>query len=410
MRTEELRMFELMDEIADICSKKGAEYYLIGNELLYSYIGKRAISCTGDICMTFRDYKIIEPELEKNKGRTIESIKNNPDFPGMYYRYVDCNSLMIQPEFHRVRKEHGIAVNIHILRKDNPDSIKLCEYENIMESNIEGCSRRISSSSRKHFISQKKKDSFEKWLNDHLNDAALTDISDRSILKIPGVGTFVFENGYWDKPKTIVINKKKYNTVSSPEVLLSQWYGDNFTHRNYRSCFENFRTIADTEISYRELDESYWERFNSDRDFWKRRSEFLNFYYDEWVNLNVELRNRQNQLYFQKSRFLLWKKYSFEKKKLRELLDSGRYDELKLLFMDMDDHMKLHMPYGQVPFFDKDVWDIYMEVLKQQGEIDRIEMYLKALEDYPVGELDEKELKEYYGTDPEEKITIRQCI
>ena len=136
----------------------------------------------------------------------------------------------------------------------------------------------------------------------------------------------------------------------------------------------------------------------------------MNFYYDEWVNLNVELRNRQNQLYFQKSRFLLWKKYSFEKKKLRELLDSGRYDELKLLFMDMDDHMKLHMPYGQVPFFDKDVWDIYMEVLKQQGEIDRIEMYLKALEDYPVGELDEKELKEYYGTDPEEKITIRQCI
>ena len=410
MRTEELRMFELLDEIAELCSKNEAEYYLIGNELLYSYIGKRAISCTGDICMTFRDYKKIEPELEKNKGRIIESIKNNSDIPGIYYRYVDCNSLMIQPEFHKVRKEHGIAVNIHILRKNNPDSVKLCDYENIMERNIEGCSRRTSSSSHKHFTSQKKKDSFETWLNDHLNDAALTDISDRSILKIPGAGTFEFEKGVWDKPGTIVINKKKYTTLASPEVLLSQWYGKNFAQRNYRSCFENFRIIADTEISYRELDDSYWERFNSDRDFWKRRSNFLNFYYDEWVDLNVELRNRQNQLYFQKSRFWLWKRYFFEKKKLRELLDAGRYDELKLLFMDMDDHVKMHIPYGQVPFFDKDVWDIYIEVLRQQGETDRIKMYLKALKDYPVSELDEKKLKEFYVTDPEEKIAIRQYV
>ena len=407
MRQDELRMFNLLDEIDEACKKK-ATYFLIGDELLYHETGRRVYSCVADICMTLKDFNIIKKELELNDDRIFECIDTNKDMPGLYYRYVDTSTLLIQPEYHKVRKEHGIAVNIHILRSTSKESEMLCEYEDIMESEIEGINRSVSTRKKRYFESAKKRNRLTDKLKDLLRSAALDDISKDSILKIPAFGVFRFPAKYWEGGKYITIDKKKYRTVLSPEPFLLQCYGDSYAEKNYRPCSEFFRMIVYSDISYQDMDEVFWNKFNFDPEFWKRREDIKEFYFNEWVKLDEGLRIHQDEFYVQRSRFWLWKRYYFNKDSLKKLLKEKRYDELLLIFRDLDIHLRDHMKYKKIPFFDKDIIDMYCETLEMNGDKDRSDVLKELIKVSPMDELDSKYIESFYSDIPQETINIRK--
>ncbi len=408
MRQDELRMFNLLDEIDEAC-KNNATYFLIGDELLYYNIGKRVYSCLADICMTLKDFNIIKKELELKDDRVIECIDNNKDMPGLYYRYVDTSTLLIQPEYHKVRKEHGIAINIHILRNTSKESEILCEYENIMESEIEGVNRSVGKLKKLSFESSKKRNKLADKLKRILQSAALEDKSKDSILKIPAFGVFKFPAKYWEGGKYITIDKKKYHTVLSPEPFLRQFYGESYADNNYRPCSEFFRVIVFSDISYRDMDEAFWDKFNLDRNFWERREDIKKFYFNEWVKLNEGLRKRQDEFYVQRSRFWLWKRYFYQKESLKKMLNEKRYDELLLIFRDLDTHLNEHLKYKKFPFFDKDIIEIYFEILKINGDNEKAKKLRDLINVSPMDELDSKYIEGFYSDKPQETIIMRKC-
>ena len=407
MRVEDEYMFTLLDEIADACKNNNARYYLITTELLYFYAGKRVPSCTADICMTLNSFDMIREELSSNSERIVESIETNDNMPGVYYRYVATDTFMIQPEYHKVLKENGIAVNIHIIRNKSSLSKKLCSIENIMENGIEGIDHKESLSLERTISIKKKNGDFSGWINKMLKETSLTDVSLESLLKIPELGIICLSKGFWEKEKLITIDKKKYSTVYEPDCFLVQCYGEDYNKINYRSRIENFRIIADADISYKDLPDDYLAQFSFDIDFWERRKKFLNNFYYEWSELNREVRQKENNMFLQRSRLLLWKRYYFDKNKIIRLFKEERFDELKMMFFDFEKHIKQHIPYRQIPVFDKEIWNIYIETLLAQGNIEEVELYKTILKDYPTDELSTAILKEYYNSENIPKETMR---
>ena len=409
MRPEDEYMFKLLDEISEACKKKKTKYYLIGTELLYHDTGRRVPSCIADVCMTFASYKMIHEELETNPERLIESAETNDDIPGAYYRYVATDTFMIQPEYHKVLKEKGIAVNIHIIRGDSAESKKLCSAEDIMENGIEGVKNKTDASLKRAIGKEKKEGHFGAWITELLSKAALSDISQKSIIKIPGNGVFSFPEGFWEKEEIITVEGRQYSSLAEPELFLSQCYGEGYKNIKYRSTRENFRVMSDATISYREITDDLFEQPDFDKEFWNRRKRFLDHFYYDWAGLNDGVRERENVIYFQRSRFFLWKKYFFVKSKLRELFKEERFDELKMIFWDYERHIKMHLPYDQVPFFDKEIWDIFIKTLHAQGESDAADIYEKVLSGNTIDELSSDRLKVYYkDNDPEETIKMRK--
>ena len=410
MLAEDLRMFDLIDEITGYCAVKGSKYYLIGYELLYAVLGKRAASCIADICMTYDDYKHIEDDLLTQEHRTLESISTNPDMPGLYFRYVDTESLMIQPEYHKVRKDHGITVNIHIIRNSLPESSELLKYEAIMESGIEGVNDPDDSSAAKIFRKKKKKGEHAEWLLDLLARSSFKEERSESFLKIPQAGVICFPERFWSDSTFITIGNKNYNTVSEPKLLLSQWFGEGYENKMIKPLKDNFRVIVDPGISYRHFSDDFWHQFDQGKEFWEQRTGYLDFYYDRWLELNNIQKEKQNYLYYIRSLFFLWKRYYYKKTMIKEMMADERYDELAIIFRDMDLHINEQLKYGRVPAFDEEIMNIYLSVLDVQGESGRVDLIKNALCDNPVSKMDSKEIMTYFDDMPEESIRIRDFL
>ena len=398
MPNKEEYKYSLLDEIVAVCNKKKAVYYLIGKELLYDTIGGKAESYDVDICMTLSDYKLIADILSYKEDRVVESIDTNPDMPGMYYRYVRTDTLMIIPEYIDVLKEAGLAVNIHIIRNTSEDSKKLIRYEEVMESGIKGIEKNHDRETEISFEEGKSVTGFSEKMNELLSAAALCDKKGDSIIKLPGLPEIVLPSGYFEGIANITTAKRKYTTVKKPEIILSKCYGNDFDEKLYYSDVNLLKIIVYTDISYKDLDEDFWQLFRKDNEYWSERKDVLTYLQDTRGKLQYQIRKADDILPWTDDRLKLWKRYRTKKKMVIELFDKGHYDELSLIFSDIDAAADRHLrlKYGRVPFFDRKIWDIYLEVLRVQGKADRAEELQKALENYPVEELDNEKLESYY--------------
>ena len=157
------------------------------------------------------------------------------------------------------------------------------------------------------------------------------------------------------------------------------------------------------------MDEAFWDKFNLDRNFWERREDIKKFYFNEWVKLNEGLRKRQDEFYVQRSRFWLWKRYFYQKESLKKMLNEKRYDELLLIFRDLDTHLNEHLKYKKFPFFDKDIIEIYFEILKINGDNEKAKKLRDLINVSPMDELDSKYIEGFYSDKPQETIIMRKC-
>ena len=118
MNETQEKMYELLKELIKICEKEKIDYS-INNKLLFDVINNNEI--TG----TYHDFSIVikSDDIEKLvsavkdiKNRSIESLKNNKNFPGLHLRYVAEDTLYFHVNKYKVYKKMGFAIDIHPLR------------------------------------------------------------------------------------------------------------------------------------------------------------------------------------------------------------------------------------------------------------------------------------------------------
>ena len=412
MVDEELCMIELLSEIKNACENKNVDYFVVGKELLFHQRRTRVFSCSSDICMLYEHFLSIYDELCGNEDRFIEDIGNNPDFPGLYFRYVNTKTLMIEPEYVAVRKHNGIAVNIHVLRGTGKRSYALCAVEQNMSKAIGGCNTNsVSALSLFSYKVLKHKNDYSDYMLKSLRICAVKNYSEASLLNIPQTGIMRFPENFWTDKKQMNIEDFTFTTVSSPDKVLSQWYGESYKKIPIRPSTENYVQIVDATISYKEMEEGFWKQFNRSNEFWNKRRKYLDFYKNEWISLNNKLSHEQNYLYLQSSRLLLWKKYHYQKKKIKELFVLGRYDELSLVFSELDEHVERHLKYSMIPLFDNDIWNYYIKTLVAQGYSKKV-AFLKIIQKKSkIRQLNHDEIERYYAEHaPDEMLTMRSLL
>ena len=406
MRNEERIMLSLLREIDQACIKARCNYYLIDHELLSFVRDKRVYNPEADICMLYRDYKKIEPVLKRTENRVIESIDNNIDMPGAYYRYVKSDSLMLQLSYHKVRKAHGICVNIHIIRKDDESAHRLAVLEGGMRSFIEGKDNLEDLSN--NITNLKKKGKIYVWkINRMLEKASLKNTSSSSMLVLPEFGELRFSGNFWNQIAVIETNHGSFSTMRDYKTYLSARFGDDYLRCKVINPLDHYQILVDISLPYDTVIDDIMRNEELDDEFWTRRNRFLKNYYWDIKDMENKEKEIWDVMFLTEDRFYLWKKYYWRKKELQEMCDAGRYDELYLVLSQMDKRVANRAAYGHLPIFDNDIWRIYLEVLKKQHRIDDVERYQQLIESNPIEELKEEDLKEYENILKRDSITIR---
>lgn len=112
--------FRLLKEIDDICRRRHIRYYLGGTAALAAKTNGSLpdgfvdgyVLMTADACRKF----LQAFDAERPAGRRLDSMRDNPDFPGFYLRYTDDDSLLCNINTYQCYRGLGIPVYIHILR------------------------------------------------------------------------------------------------------------------------------------------------------------------------------------------------------------------------------------------------------------------------------------------------------
>lgn len=397
MYREEEKMVILLSEIKEACEKNNARYFVIGQELLSAVRNKRLYEGEADICMLYGDYLKIRDDLEAAGNRVIESIQNNIKMPGMYFRYVDRESLYYVQKYHRVRTAHGVAVNIHILRKKDDVSKDLCEREKNMEAAIGGKGKKVIFPGM-----------FTKKMEKLLAEAALTDLSEKSMINIPGEKTMSFPASFWKKQSVIRIGGTDFKTVSKPEQYLEQRYGEDYMTSNLNNLRMNYQVIADPDIGYEGLVGKMESFLDQNPEYRGAHERFTSFYNDTYAELSRITNEKNDIMLFIGDRFTLWKKYVPVKEEIRSLLESGRHDEAFLILKDYFDLFKKYLKKGKVMYFDEDCWQIASRLWTECGYGELVEEAEALMEITSPVELPEDRLKEVFKDQrPIETVKIR---
>ena len=112
------RVLDLLREIDGICSSEGIHYSLAGRTaamycLSAAFTGSDYLA---EIMMTPADYMRFRDAAAGKRDRAIESLENNPRMDGIYARYVDTSTTLLDMKRGANYKAHGVCVNIIILR------------------------------------------------------------------------------------------------------------------------------------------------------------------------------------------------------------------------------------------------------------------------------------------------------
>lgn len=133
MNIEHDRLYELLCEFDDICSKEKIEYFLTGEALLCAVTKGVLPDTMGyvNVIMDCANVKKFIKAAAGRKDRTLDYWGNDPDYPDFSVRYVDEKSLCIDVTDYENYKAHGMFVAISILRGKFPTDDKSQKIEAI---------------------------------------------------------------------------------------------------------------------------------------------------------------------------------------------------------------------------------------------------------------------------------------
>lgn len=369
MRKEEIKMMKLLSEIDNACNEAQVMYYLIEKELLSQFRPGRIYEAESDICMLYQDYIKILPKIKKEKHRKIESIRNNIDMPGMYFRYIDTESFMYVQRYRKVRKYPGIAINIHILRADNGDSKSLSDIESMMESDIDGITKNdttdLNSMKRVSLL-------FKHNMMSLLERASLSDLGEKSVLKIPESQPINFPKGFWKKQTDITIGKYSFKTTANAQQYLLLRYGEEYETMRMVSLLTNYQVLANCKVPYKSVVKKIESFFDEDPNYRGAHERFIAFFNDEYADMLKQESEDWDVLFFVGARISMWKKYNAQRDKIKELLDDGRKDEVFIILRDYYDAFKGQLKKGRVLFFDKEFYDVSLALWRECGYEDMV--------------------------------------
>lgn len=118
MTAVQKRVMDLLKEIDEICMSEGIAYSLAGRTaaMCVSSGGFTCDEYQADIMMTPDAYKKFCSAVSGKPDRALESLETNPLMDGVYARYVDTATTLIDIKRGSMLRQKGVCVRIWVLR------------------------------------------------------------------------------------------------------------------------------------------------------------------------------------------------------------------------------------------------------------------------------------------------------
>lgn len=369
MTNEQKVLFDLLVEVKNICEENNIDMYL--SEALMLDACKNS-----DITGTYHDFTVFIHSKDINKliaaaskkeNRFVESLLNNPKFPGVYLKYVKEDSLYYNIDEHSSFEHNGFAINIKILR-NAPKNAKIAKVYDVIETGLGPLN--------------KKTFSIKKIVGSVFNVLFL-------VMGPRGRGKFVFNlindtKGKDAKSKglhgRIYKKKAKFNKKAFAEL------------KEISLCGETFRIPADEEYFYKVIDNVDEKNFMPtmaaeyiiDKDICYKeffaeckKQNFPKSFYRKKFKLLVmngvisfyrrDIRKCWNLLYRTRDRFELWEKYMPLKAEIIDLYKNEKWTELEAMLSEFIEIIAVYARKRMGIAFDPEIFDITIELLKHRG-------------------------------------------
>ena len=316
------RILELMDDIHEICVKKGLHYILFGKTagMATAYGHFQEDEYNFEIMMPLLDAVKLRQYVEKNMSdtRAIESWEDNEALRQMVFRFVDKKSLLIDGTVGDYYCKPGVAVTIFVTRPSRADDANISAERYIQYLNSTGRKPKYSASDLKKMYECVQKKGVEaaieeyheprikeitrfagglrkgwircaltgkkrtaRWILRQNIELAKKGGKEQIYVTRPG-HRFAFSPKLYQNPGQVSFEGHTYWVAGDYEGYMKKMYGAKWKTRSverYISGTERLRLICDTECPY----EDYLEFLGEDKPVLKdiimdRRD------YTQWLN------------------------------------------------------------------------------------------------------------------------------
>lgn len=367
MTRQQNKLCELMLEFNALCEKVGANYYLIGPQLLHAARDGVLHGYEMDVAMFYKDWEKVEKRIHSDENREIESVLDHGKLMGCFFRYVDKNTLLLDLDRYGMLAKPGIGIHVHIIRVPRKKSKILAFLEQGMQDCfVKKCSfARVVVKIGRVFIGR---DQFDSSVLQLLKTVRAKDDDSVTELREPGNACIRFEPGYWREKTTVTVAGMNLCTVKNYQYYLSQRYSKNWIKAKSDAVLENYRCVFSATLPYAK----YMTRINQERlitqAFLKRMHRYSSGYQEYKKLQAAESEGWDKSIFFSGERFRLWKKYMPLKARILSLYEAGQLDEVELLLTDYLTVLNKYLKMNMVMCFDSDLLDVVKKLYLMYGK------------------------------------------
>ena len=376
------RVMELLKEIEEISAAEGIRYSLAGRTAAMQVLfgGFKCSDYTAEIMMMPEDYRKFCKAVAGRADRKIESLENNPLMDGVYARYTDTSTTLIDIKRAPWAEAKGVFVKIWVLRSAAPKG----RYQKALEMLVK-TNDILSTKVRKEYCSKKER-------------SKVTALSAaRTFLRRPGTmakyfNTCTADDGkskkvfFYDGKEKFSVPRKAMNKIGKAEFegitvsvadkmadIVKAAYKDPVkvaseaaypagewgVYIDLRHPYEQVIREAEqkgTDFDRLALEKADYDEFGT-RVYRRKLSEADKQYKYVWRTIN---------------RFRLLEEYEGRKDEIKEKYAAGKYDEVRA---DLADYIEMIEAYADIKMgfgLDKELEEIAYKIMEMDGKGDLV--------------------------------------
>lgn len=367
------KLFDLLTDLDDICTREGIRYYLCEETALAAQVrGNFFKSCLqASVAMTPQDALRFAAAVKKAKrpDRATDSMLNNKHYPNFTMLYSDPNTMMIRLPLHKEAKKPCVGVTIQMIRHQPKRFGAIgnyitkfwkvcCKPAATVGGTFHHTVVAICNGMQRIFGTLLSGTLFRLW-------GAMYGAGNHSKRISICSDTFQYPAGLVSSTSKVSFEGREFTTFGNIAQYLTVRYGEQYATKTPKFTTASPTLLASANISY----DTYVQRLNKEMDM-----DAVNRTQDEYNKLQktISSYNRKIERYYAivartEKRFALYEQYMPMKEELLKLDQEGRYEELNELLHPYCSALHTFYKKKLGLCFDKEIFDITMNVLEREG-------------------------------------------
>ncbi len=363
---------QLFSEVSSVCVKNNIRYYIIGDAAINMYLHDE-FATNGSIAIYAEDanrfLKAIQKELNETRG--LDFMKENPRFPSCFFRYSDLNTVDCTLDKLRLYKYNCIHLDIKLIKGTGKSGIKASFQKKIYQAYKISNVLSTKGKSMKYKALRQGTIFFRRVLGMRFsaNRAYNAFISSSNAQgKNVKIGKYKYERNVFDKPVKMDRKGLEVWFPSDIERYFQITYGEKWSHSNVKQVNLSKERVLSKNTKWEDFQQRLIElginNYYKNIKRYERQNRMFNIY-------NKKVRKYYDILERTNDRFLLYTQFFPRKDELLELYKKQDFYTLKRILKPYILSLEKNAKKGLGVCFDKDIFDITMEIYVHEGKIKR---------------------------------------